>query len=142
MDYRPDWSRVVRSTGYLAVWCPEHPHAWKQGFIYVHRVVMEQKIGRLLERGEHVHHINEDRHDNRIENLEVLSNSEHARKHGLQRGRAFVSLLCPTCRRSFTRERRHSHFTPSRATGQTFCSRQCSGKYGARIAEAKRAALA
>lgn len=31
---------------------------------------------------EHVHHINENKRDNRLENLQVLSKSEHARLHG------------------------------------------------------------
>ncbi|WP_209446402.1 HNH endonuclease [Streptomyces sp. MZ04] len=36
-----------------------------------HRVVMEREIGRPLERGETVHHINGVRDDNRPENLEI-----------------------------------------------------------------------
>jgi hypothetical protein len=42
-----------------------------------HRHIMEQYLGRNLESWEHVHHINDDSFDNRIENLIVLSNSEH-----------------------------------------------------------------
>lgn len=54
----------------------------KEGkFVYEHRWLMEQKIGRKLEKNEHVHHINGDPKDNRIENLEILSNSDHAKTH-------------------------------------------------------------
>jgi hypothetical protein len=45
-----------------------------------HRWLMEQHLGRKLERWEHVHHINDDSSDNRLENLEVLSNADHQRK--------------------------------------------------------------
>lgn len=46
-----------------------------------HRWLMEQKLGRKLSSDELVHHVNEDTMDNRIENLEVMSRSEHTRLH-------------------------------------------------------------
>lgn len=54
---------------------------WK----YEHRIVMEQKLKRLLNREEHVHHINRDTLDNRPENLIILSHSEHSFHHGKNR---------------------------------------------------------
>jgi len=46
-----------------------------------HRLFMENKLGRLLLKTEHIHHINGKRDDNRIENLRVVSNYEHALIH-------------------------------------------------------------
>ncbi len=46
-----------------------------------HRIAMEKLIGRTLSRKEHVHHRNGNKLDNSIENLEVISSSEHARLH-------------------------------------------------------------
>lgn len=46
-----------------------------------HRYVMEQQLGRRLLTTEHVHHINHDRLDNRLENLELLSSRTHHNQH-------------------------------------------------------------
>lgn len=56
-----------------------HPNADKYGRIYTHRLIMSQYLGRPLEIYEDVHHINGNTQDNRIENLQLLSKSEHSK---------------------------------------------------------------
>lgn len=77
----PEWKggRRLDRGGYVLVYCPDHPAAHrKHKVVREHRLVMEQHIGRLLEPHEVVHHINGDKQDNRIENLQLFaSNAEH-----------------------------------------------------------------
>jgi hypothetical protein len=49
--------------------------------ILEHRYIMEQHIGRRLERSEVVHHINGDILDNRIENLQLMTRGQHVTLH-------------------------------------------------------------
>jgi hypothetical protein len=61
-----------RST-YKIVVFKGHPNANSKGCIAEHRLVMSLQLGRPLLPNENVHHINGDRKDNRIENLELWS---------------------------------------------------------------------
>lgn len=45
--------------------------------IYFHRWTMEQHLGRKLTRSEVVHHIDGDRHNNNIDNLMIMTQSQH-----------------------------------------------------------------
>lgn len=48
---------------------------------YVHRLVMEEYLGRKLRKDEHVHHIDGNVANNLISNLEVVTNSSHRKLH-------------------------------------------------------------
>lgn len=81
--------RRVTDQGYVAVRVPhDHPHAWgpnglrSHKYAYEHVVVAMKIIGRPLRSDEVVHHRNGRRDDNRPENLEITTRSDHAREHG------------------------------------------------------------
>lgn len=85
----PKWSGGRRTKeGYIEVYAPDHPKACNN-IVYEHRLVVEKHLGRYLASDEVVHHINGIKNDNRIENLVLLTNSEHLKLHGiLRRGKS------------------------------------------------------
>ena len=86
-ERNPNWKggRVLASNGYVLVRRPDHPLADVRGYVYEHRLVAEEKLGRSLRKGEQVHHRNGVKHDNRPENLEVMSRVVHAVEHRRRR---------------------------------------------------------
>jgi endogenous inhibitor of DNA gyrase (YacG/DUF329 family) len=72
--------RTISDKGYVFIHLPDHPLVKKNGYIAEHRIVVEKHIGRRLKRTEIIHHINEKRTDNRIENLFLCPNRAYHRK--------------------------------------------------------------
>lgn len=119
---------VVSKGAYNYALVPNHPHATKNGYVLEHRIVMENFHGRMLKPSEVVHHKNSNKKDNRVANLEVMEFREHSRHHGMQQGRVYVELKCPSCGVRFTRRLNQTSIGKMVNTGN-FCSRTCSGKF-------------
>ena len=77
----PNWKggREVTKEGYIRLWLT------RRETILEHRKIMQDHLGRKLEKFEVVHHINGNNADNRIENLELTTYSEDIRRHQLAR---------------------------------------------------------
>lgn len=83
-------SRFVTKQGYIFLRLPN------DRLIFEHRLLMEQILGRTLLENEVVHHINNNKSDNRPENLALMTNSQHGIHHKF-RGWAMKFQRCISC---------------------------------------------
>lgn len=87
-DKSGNWrgGRSEKGNGYVHVWVSKDDFYYgmmtKTGRILEHRLVMAKHLGRCLNRWEFVHHKNGIKNDNRIENLEITTGSQHSIQHG------------------------------------------------------------
>lgn len=63
--------------GYTKIYNPSHPRGGVYGYVFEHTYVIESTIKRFVKDNEAVHHINKKTADNRIENLALMTNSQH-----------------------------------------------------------------
>lgn len=67
---------------YYAIYLPEHHLSDVNGIVYVHRLLAEMKLGRPLLSTECVHHVDEDKFNNAIENLMIFkTKKDHSMFH-------------------------------------------------------------
>ena len=99
---------------YMKKWCLEHHLVWWRA------------TGQLVPEGFVVHHRNEDKGDNRIENLELLTNSQHSAQHAGD-PTAYSDVTCGECKTAF-RIRGNDLRRRLKQTrhGSIFCSKRCS----------------
>lgn len=97
LDYTPPDLHVPQHKKYVMKRQPARGFLTPQGYraflvggrygkqMKEHRIVMERALGRPLTPDETVHHIDGDKLNNHISNLQILSRSEHTRLHNLMR---------------------------------------------------------
>lgn len=123
--------KIVNKGEYNYAVVYNHPNRTKDNYVLHHRVVVENHIGRVLDKNEVVHHKDGNKKNNTVENLEILSASEHGFLHQKEKGREFTKLKCPECNLIFERERRQTH--QSKGGLFTCCSATCRGKFSRKI---------
>ena len=94
------------------------------------RYLMSVKEKRILNNNEEVDHIDNNKMNDDINNLQILTKIENIIKENKKNGRKMVELKCPNCGKIFNRRRKNTHLTISKRT-YTACSRKCSTTFGA-----------
>lgn len=90
LENHPKWKggRKIDVYGYVLVKLRNYRHCNNQGYVFEHRYIYEQYHKCCLLPWIVIHHKNEIRNDNRIENLEPMTHKEHHRLHKL--GKSYV----------------------------------------------------
>ena len=121
-----DWKieRLVKKGDYIYAVVLNHPNRTKNNYVLHHRIVMENKLKRLLTKDELVHHINENKKDCSVDNVAVKTWANHIKFHNW--GRTVVEIICPECSDKFVIPKNKTHLIKRGIF--TSCSPRCRGR--------------
>lgn len=127
----------MKNGEYILVVAPEkYPGKKYRGrYVYEHHLVWWLETGNLVPQGYVIHHKNENKTDNRIENLELKTLAEHTKDHVNERPVDYTTIVC-RCGNSRTMRLKEYEFK-AKITKEFFCSIVCARKYscGGKLAE-------
>ena len=114
---------------YILVKAPEDfiGKKYRGRYCYEHHLVYWQHYHIVPKDDEVIHHIDGNKHNNDISNLELISKSEHSANHTRKRGKTMVLLRCPACQKEFVRVKSNTYLVKSNSV--TCCSRACIGRF-------------
>ena len=120
----------MRNGPYILQKAPsEYPGRKYRGrYAYEHHIVWWRHQGAVPGPDEVIHHRNGNKHDNRIENLELLTRERHAHHHGAET-RRLESIKCGYCGKQFELRQNHAKSRRKQTqSGALYCSRSCGAK--------------
>lgn len=92
----PYWNggRIKTKKGYILVYAPNNKRSNVNGYIYEHLLIMEKYLGRPVRKEEAVHHIDENKSNNNINNLILFptKGSHTAFHHNIRKYKAIKEL--------------------------------------------------
>jgi hypothetical protein len=82
----PNWKGgIMYDKKRKLIYSPNHPRPdFLKKYCYEYRLIVEKKLGRYLKPNEIVHHKNGDITDNRLKNLQLMTQKEHINLHRKQ----------------------------------------------------------
>ena len=91
------------------------------------RYLMSVKLQRFLLPEEQIDHIDNDKTNDSIENLQILTKKQNNVKEALRHNKKVLVYKCPNCGKIFYREYKNRNVYKNYKT--ICCSRRCSGKF-------------
>lgn len=92
-----------------------------------HRKIMEEHLGRKLKTNEIVHHIDENKGNNKIENLKLMSREKHASYHAKDEPK--IVLNCSICGQEYFWPVRFYKKAIKKEQKRFMCSKKCVGQF-------------
>ena len=99
-----------------------------KGSLSYPRWLMEQHLGRQLEDWEHVDHIDNDKTNDDISNLQLLTVQENSKKNAELYPAELFYFFCPFCGNGSKKYMRNVRGNWKKKKSGPFCSRSCAGK--------------
>lgn len=93
----------------------------------LHRVIYEEYHNVILTNKDVIHHIDGNKENNDVSNLELTNNSEHAKLHQKSRIKPLIQLICQQCNKKYKIP--IAQYKSKIKQGQTIfvCSKHCGG---------------
>ena len=110
--------------GRFLVYCPDYPKVYRDGYAMRSRVIWWLIYGMCPDDDVDVHHKNRVRDDDRLENLQLLSHSEHGKLHN-PGGREMALLVCPWCHKEFKTPTWRLRCRWKAGSKTRYCSQKC-----------------
>lgn len=95
--------------------CLKHLETSERRTLLYSKFLMSIKHGRWLYPDEEVDHIDGDKSNDTLENLEILTSEKHREKTNIENGHIKESAICPACKKEFIKKRK----------SRRFCCRSC-----------------
>lgn len=127
-----EWNEgKLQNRGYFYVYRPDHPNRSPMGMVRRHHIVWWLETGEVIQPGEALHHIDGDKTNDKLDNLQKMSHGDHTRLHS---SKPEIECTCNICGDIF--------YTPQFRINQgrgKVCSQECwqSFKRGANSSRAK-----
>jgi hypothetical protein len=98
---------------------------YRNRYCYEHTLVVWRKYGRVPAKGEEIHHLNGNKHDNSIQNVQLITSDEHKKLHGVMRAVEPINVKCAFCGQLFKLAPKHYNWRKKNNQAM-HCSRSCS----------------